>query len=354
MGRRWNRKRKAEEGKAKKAKQDQKKAKTGDQSGFNKKPWALSVHENKKMEAYYALQGLHNEYRNKTTGKFVKCETDEQKAQERMRWLDSLRTMLPVSFRIGTDVEKSHREQMELELEEFVGTEMEIVIDPAGGRCGNAFASDEKESTLVTKKIAPAKRIPYIPHAYQLSLDRRTIRRNPALEKFHTWLTTQTSAGFITRQETVSMIPPVVLTVEPHHSVLDMCAAPGSKTSQILEIVSSPTDPKDLEPRGCVVANDSDPKRAFMLVHQLRRINSPAVLVTSCDAQFFPLLKGVSSEQGEGMFDRVLCDVPCSGDGTTRKNPGVWKHWSALGSLALHPLQLSIALNGARLTKVGT
>jgi hypothetical protein len=140
-----------------------------------------------------------------------------------------------------------------------------------------------------------------------------------------------------------------------------MCAAPGSKTSQILEIVSSPTDPHDLEPRGCVVANDSDAKRAFMLVHQLRRINSPAVLVTSCNAQSFPLLKGISSsssehgaeEEEEGMFDRVLCDVPCSGDGTTRKNPGVWKHWSALGSLALHPLQLSIALNGARLTKVG-
>jgi hypothetical protein len=89
-----------------------------------------------------------------------------------------------------------------------------------------------------------------------------------------------------------------------------------------------------------------------MLVHQLRRINSPAVLVTSCDAQFFPLLQD-SDCSVEGMFDRVLCDVPCSGDGTTRKNPGIWRHWSALGSLALHPLQLAIALNGARLTKVG-
>ena len=293
---------------------------------------------------------MHNEYLNEK-GEFQKCTTDEEKEQERIRWLTSLRTMLPVSFRIGTDVDQSHREQMEFELEEFIGKEMEIVIDPVGGRRGDAFASNE--NNLITRKIAPAKRIPFIPHGYQLSLDRRTIRRNPALEKFHTWLTTQTSAGFITRQETVSMIPPVVLSVEPHHSVLDMCAAPGSKTSQILETVSSPTSPNDLEPRGFVVANDSDPKRAFMLVHQLRRINSPAVLVTSCDAQFFPLLKD-GQETGEGMFDRVLCDVPCSGDGTTRKNPGVWKHWSALGSLALHPLQLAIALNGARLTKVGT
>jgi 16S rRNA C967 or C1407 C5-methylase (RsmB/RsmF family) len=135
-----------------------------------------------------------------------------------------------------------------------------------------------------------------------------------------------------------------------------MCAAPGSKTSQILEIVSE-IPPGCVEPVGCVVANDADPKRAYMLVHQLKRIPSPAALVTSCDAQFFPLLKRFhpsdSTYEGEGMFDRVLADVPCSGDGTMRKNPQVWKTWSCLNSLSLHPMQLAIALNGARLTKVG-
>ena len=231
------------------------------------------------MESYYALQGLHNVYLDEETQEFIKCETDEQKEKERLRWMTSLRTMLPASFRIGTDVDKVLRENLEQEIEKFVGTEMEIFIDPEEGRRGNApehpkdtidegdaLVDNDKNDDpgLVTKKVAPVRRIPFIPHGYQLSMDRRTIRRNPALNKFHGWLMAQTSSGFVTRQETVSMIPPVVLSVEPHHSVLDMCAAPGSKTSQILEIVSSPTDPKDLEPRGCVVANDSDSKRGML------------------------------------------------------------------------------------------
>lgn len=42
-----------------------------------------------------------------------------------------------------------------------------------------------------------------------------------------------------------------------------------------------------------------------------------------------------------------------AGDGTVRKNPGIWRHWNQNGALALHPLQLSIALRGARVTRVG-
>jgi hypothetical protein len=45
-----------------------------------------------------------------------------------------------------------------------------------------------------------------------------------------------TDNGNITRQEAVSMVPPLALNVQPHHRCLDMCAAPGSKTTQILEV----------------------------------------------------------------------------------------------------------------------
>ena len=361
---------------------------------------------NRKLEAYYAYQGLHSTYFDDESKSFRSCLTDEQKEQERQRWMETQRKVLPASFRIGVDIDPILRDRIKKEIEDLVGKEMEITIDPNGGKRARSAtdrqqkqqekkteengeaqngggddddnttkAGDTKmdttepesadamkvdpqpetktnDSELMVVKLAPAKPIPFIPHAYQLSIDRTTIRRNPGLRDFFKWLMIHTEAGFITRQETVSMIPPVVLSVEPHHKVLDMCAAPGSKTTQILEIVSA--IPKGaIEPVGCVVANDADPKRAYMLVHQIKRLCSPAALVVSCDAQFFPVFNKDDPEGKEGVFDRVLCDVPCSGDGTMRKNPGVWKNWTAGGGHSLHSLQLSIALNGARVCKVG-
>lgn len=347
MGKRWSRKNK-----------DRKTGRDGDERrkkpvdpskyGQERDPYALIEGGNYKMEAFYAYQGMHDHYLDEASGTFKKCETNEQKDAERQKWRTSLKSMLPASFRIGNDVDSDLRERLEKDLEEFVGRKMEIVIPAKGG--------DQLIEKLGLKPeikvVAPAKKISYIPHAYQLSVDRKTLRNNASLNTFHEWLKVQTAAGFVTRQETVSMIPPVVLAPKPTDIVLDMCAAPGSKTSQLLEIISLPVNPHDTEPTGCVVANDSDVKRAYMLVHQMRRINSPAVFITSCDAQFFPLLRD-ETYPTEGIFDRVLADVPCGGDGTTRKNPGVWKKWNQLSSYGLHTLQLGIALKGARLTKVG-
>ena len=60
------------------------------------------------------------------------------------------------------------------------------------------------------------------------------------------------------------MIPVTLLNVEPHHSVLDMCAAPGSKTIQILEYLHAGGEKMNT---GFVIANDTDAKRAYMLTH---------------------------------------------------------------------------------------
>ena len=89
-----------------------------------------------------------------------------------------------------------------------------------------------------------------------------------------------TDNGNITRQEAVSMVPPLALNVEPSHKCLDMCAAPGSKTSQLLEVVHRSIG-SSVDQQGLVVANDSDSDRAYMLVHQCKRINSPLLVVTT-------------------------------------------------------------------------
>ena len=77
--------------------------------------------------------------------------------------------------------------------------------------------------------------------------------------------------------EAVSMIPPLCLEVKPEHSVLDMCAAPGSKTCQILEMMLWNADNI---PHGVVVANEIDPKRADVLTHQVQRLGTSCAHVS--------------------------------------------------------------------------
>lgn len=66
-------------------------------------------------------------------------------------------------------------------------------------------------------------------------LSRSELRHNEKLKRFHRFIVDECEVGRIFRQEKVSMIPVTLLNVESHHLVLDMCAAPGSKTIQILE-----------------------------------------------------------------------------------------------------------------------
>ena len=73
--------------------------------------------------------------------------------------------------------------------------------------------------------------LPWYPDnlACQLNVTRKEIRSQEIYFRLHNFLVAETEAGSISRQETVSMLPPLVLGVKPHHTVLDMCAAPGSK-----------------------------------------------------------------------------------------------------------------------------
>ena len=168
------------------------------------------------------------------------------------------------------------------------------------------------------------------------------------------------------------MIPPLFLDICSHHKVLDLCAAPGSKTTQIIEALhqshaetlqrnslTEPVAPDQIPnplPLGFVVANDSDNKRSYLLVHQAKRTKSANVIVTNHDGTIFPNLHLSEEDRISGThvrYDRVLCDVPCSGDGTIRKNPTVWKKWAPHKGNGLHRLQLRLVVRGAELLVVG-
>uniref|UniRef100_A0A914I5Y6 tRNA (cytosine(34)-C(5))-methyltransferase n=1 Tax=Globodera rostochiensis TaxID=31243 RepID=A0A914I5Y6_GLORO len=177
---------------------------------------------------------------------------------------------------------------------------------------------------------------------------RATIRRHPILKEFHQFLVNETELGNISRQEACSMVPPLLLDVQPHHRVLDACAAPGSKTMQIIELMHENCS----NPEGLVVANDSDYKRCYLLVRQtLKRMPTANVVVVSHDASQLPTV--LDAKKRPVLFDRILCDLICSGDGTLRKNPELWKSWDPLKGVNLHKLQLQIALRCLELLAVG-
>jgi 16S rRNA C967 or C1407 C5-methylase (RsmB/RsmF family) len=204
--------------------------------------------------------------------------------------------------------------------------------------------------TAAAAATAAAATATAAPIAWQFNLSRHKLRRlakAPAeVDEFHAFLILHNDLGNITRQEAVSMVPPLFLDVQGHHWVLDMCAAPGSKTTQMIEMlhanananVNANANAPHL-PTGVVVANDADPKRCHTLITQIKRLSSHATMVTNHEAQQFP---GLRSASGALAFDRILCDVPCSGDGTVRKSPEVWQRWSPHYAGSLHPIQTRI------------
>uniref|UniRef100_A0A670Y3H0 tRNA (cytosine(34)-C(5))-methyltransferase n=1 Tax=Pseudonaja textilis TaxID=8673 RepID=A0A670Y3H0_PSETE len=216
-------------------------------------------------------------------------------------------------------------------------------------RCLKEKYFKELENLVVDgQKIEMPQPLSWYPEelAWHTNLNRKILRKSPQLEKFHHFLVSETECGNISRQEAVSMIPPLLLNIQPHHKILDMCAAPGSKTAQLIEMLHA--DMSIPFPEGFVIANDVDNKRCYLLVHQAKRLNSPCIMVINHDASSIPNIQLNKNGKKEILFyDRILCDVPCSGDGTLRKNIDIWKKWSTHNSLQLHGLQLRIATRGA-------
>lgn len=95
-------------------------------------------------------------------------------------------------------------------------------------------------------------KIEYLENVYTFDLEEKT----PIYKEFIQFLVAQSDIRNIQRQEIVSMIPHILLDLQSHHNVFETCAAPGSKTKQILEVVRE----------GLILSNEKSSKRANVLV----------------------------------------------------------------------------------------
>ncbi|KIW07870.1 uncharacterized protein PV09_01784 [Verruconis gallopava] len=244
------------------------------------------------------------------------------------------------------------------------------------------------------KAVDPPKPVEWYPEklAWSMTTPKNVVRKFPPFASFQKFLVSETSVGNISRQEIVSMIPPLLLDVKPGMTVLDMCAAPGSKSAQLIELIHAGEEARirkvvqkiaqeqgreaspggievkaeegdtradddwsdDGRATGLLVANDREYRRAQMLVHQVKRLNSPNIIVTNHDATQFPSIRIPSNGPPRYLkFDRILADVPCSGDGTVRKSPNIWKDWLPGSGLGLHVTQVRILVRALQMLKVG-
>ena len=119
-------------------------------------------------------------------------------------------------------------------------------------------------------------------------------------------------AGAYYIQEPSAMAPVTFLQARPGERVLDLCAAPGGKTTQIAD---------QMQGQGILVSNEIHPGRAAILSENVERMGVRGCIVTSESpeklAQVFP-----------AYFDKILVDAPCSGEGMFRKSQEACKEWS--------------------------
>jgi len=133
------------------------------------------------------------------------------------------------------------------------------------------------------------------------------------------------------------MLPPLVIREELTSArlVLDACAAPGSKTTQIAALMRN---------EGAIVANEPDFGRTRALKHNLARCGVFNTTITNYNLLQFPC---------DAHFDVVLVDAPCSADGTVRKSPNLLNNWRPQRSMKYMNLQKQLIRKGFELVRPG-
>lgn len=146
------------------------------------------------------------------------------------------------------------------------------------------------------------------------------------------------NTGSIYLQNLSSMLPPLLLDLERGQTILDMCAAPGGKTTEIASII---------ENEGKVIANEINTIRRERLKYNIQKQGASCIEVIDMDAK-------VLGDKFKEKFDRVLLDAPCSGEGTIELNRHEsYKGWSTKFIRENSKLQKKILESGIKALKRG-
>ncbi len=144
--------------------------------------------------------------------------------------------------------------------------------------------------------------------------------------------------GYYYVQEIASMLPVLALKPEPEELVLDVAAAPGSKTTQIAAAIKN---------TGTIIANDVSLKRLKILSSNIERCGATNTIIIKKDG--IALCKRLK-ESGL-MFDKILVDAPCSGEGTLRSSPITYKMWNPNTIKVLSRLQKGLLASALEILK---
>lgn len=213
-------------------------------------------------------------------------------------------------------------------MQEMLGDEYEAFLESyENPRTFGLRVNTDKITCEAFEQIVPfpVQRIPWIPNGYFYSEEVRP-SRCPLYQ-----------AGLYYLQEPSAMTPGAFLPIEPGDLVLDLCAAPGGKATEL---------GSRLHGEGLLLANDISPTRARALLRNLELFGISNVFVTSETPS--KLL-----ERFPGFFDKIMLDAPCSGEGMFRKEEALARDWTPEKSHQLSEIQRELILQAADMLRPG-
>ena len=147
--------------------------------------------------------------------------------------------------------------------------------------------------------------------------------------------------GYYYIQEISSMLPMLALKPEAGEMILDLCASPGSKTTQAAAM---------MENSGTIIANELSMGRIGILNSNLERCGVMNTIVTRKEGV---ALCNRFLKKSQIRFDKILVDAPCSGEGTLRKSPKTFEMWNINMIKKIAGVQRQLAGAAMKILKVG-